>query len=383
VPPWIDGEDGRRQLHSIEQALCGHGDDLVVYLVYDRPSLIQKRPGLARTYFEQRCVPERQLERMKQAFLAIGAEAVVVEGDRDFLATLLDGHHEQSTASLRVAYNGLAYNVGEGAFEPGRKALIPLLADSFGLTCANSGAYACTFTLHKFHSFTLLRSLGIDAPGTWMYRPESGWVGDMPPLGLKVIAKSNYESWAVGVNEDSVFVVDDACTERLSGISDRIGQPVTVQEYITGAEVYVPVLSCPELVATPPVLSVLKRAPGDNNAYVRLEDNLSDDAISYRPFEADTSVELRLRDTAREIYDLLELQGLGRIDFRVDSNGRPWVFDIAISPGLERGGSAAVSAAAYGFDYESFIRLVVASTLATRRLLGPQRHHSTAGSQNP
>ena len=216
-----------------------------------------------------------------------------------------------------------------------------------------------------------------------MYRPGRGWIGDLPPHGLKVIAKSNYESWAVGVNEDSVFIVDDACTKRVAEISSRIGQAVTVQEFISGPEVYVPVLSCPELVATPPVLSVLKRAPGDNDAYVRFNDNLSDDAISYRNFEAEASVDLRLRDTAREIYDLLELKGLGRIDFRVDSTGRPWVFDIAISPGLERGGSVARSVSGYGFDYESLVRLVVASTLATHHMLDPQRHHSTAGSQNP
>jgi len=382
VPAWIDGEDGERRLRSLERALHDHTGDLAVFLVYDRPSLVQERPGLARTHFAERCVPERQLDRMRQAFLDIGADAEIFGGDREFLAALEGGLRERQTASLQVVYNGLSYSLGEGAFQRGRKALIPLLADSYELICANSDAYACTFTLNKFHSFTVLESLGVDVPRTWLYRPDRGWIGDAPPQGLKVITKSNCESWAVGVTDDSVFVVDDHCTERVARIANDIDQAVVTQEYISGPEVYVPVLSCPELVATPPVLSVLKRAPNDDEAYVRLEDNLND-MIVYRRFKADTSVDARLRDAAREIYDLLELQGLGRIDFRVDDKGCPWVFDIAISPGLERDGSAAVSLAAYGFDYASAVRLVVASTLATRGRMGRQRHHSTAGSQNP
>jgi D-alanine-D-alanine ligase len=268
-----------------------------------------------------------------------------------------------------VAYNGLGYSVGDGAFRPGRKSLIPLIADSYGFTCANSDAYACAFTLHKFHCFTLLHAFGVRTPQTWQYGPASGWISGSPPSGTKVIAKSAYESWAVGVTRASVFVVDDSCTTRVAAIADEIGQAVTVQEFISGPEVYVPVLSCPELVTTPPVESILTRAPHDHDAFVTLDDNLDEDALFYRRFDGGDVVDERLRSSARQIFELLQLEGFGRIDFRVDAEGQPWVIDVAISPGMEAGGAGSKSLAEYGVDHASFIRLVVAASLATRGLL--------------
>jgi D-alanine-D-alanine ligase len=364
-----DRSDPRR-LAVLEQALRDRSDDLAVFLVFDRPWLVAERPALARTHFAERCAPDRQIERMLEAFRSTGAHAQLFEGDHQFLAALAQGENRRLGRELQIAYNGLGYSVGPGAFQPGRKSLVPLIADSYGLACANSDPYACTFTLHKFHCFTLLRELGVMTPRTWQYRPGKGWMGESPSPGTKVIVKSTYEAWAVGVTQDSVFVVDESCDARVAEIAAGIGQAVTVQEFIAGPEVYVPVVSCPEIVVAPPVESVLTRAPGDGEAVVTIDDNLSDEAITYRRFDGGRDLDDRLRKCAREIFDLLELQGLARIDFRIDAAGQPWVFDIGISPGMEARGSAAVSLAEYGFEYPAFVRLVIAATLATRGVLG-------------
>lgn len=361
--------DGRHRLEAVERALQENGDKLAVFLVFDRPWLVAGRPALAKTFFAERCAPDRQIERMIEAFQAIGAHAQLFEGDHQFLAALAEGKHRRLKRQLQIAYNGLGYSVGPGAFQRGRKSLIPLIADSYGFVCANSDPYACTFTLHKFHCFTLLRALGFATPLTWQYCPNRGWIGYKPTPGTKVIVKSTYEAWAVGVTDDSVFIVDEFCDGRVSEIAEGIGQAVTVQEFISGPEVYVPVFSCPEIVTSPPVESVLTRAPGDSNAVVTVDDNLDDDAIAYRRFDGGEELNGRLRSSAGQIFNALELQGLARIDFRIDAEGRPWVFDIAISPGLEARGSTAESLAGYEFEYPEFVRLVIAATLATRGLL--------------
>lgn len=365
----LDGRDGPRRLQAVEAALEERAEDLAVDFVFDRPSLLSRRPGLARTFFAERCVPQRQIEQMRAAFHAIGVRTEVFESDHAFLAAVARGATKRKSDELRLVYNGLGYSVGKDAFQPGRKALLPLIADSYGLVCLNSNAYACTITLHKFHSFRLLQGLGVTVPKTWQFRLEDGWVDGEPDHGIKVIAKSTYDAWAVGVNDSSVFVSNANCTDRVAALAESIGQDLSVQEFKSGKEVYVPVFSCPELVTGPPVESVLRRAPTDEDAYVTLADNLDDAAIFYRPFVADEEVLARLRGAARRIFDLLQMEGFGRIDFRVDAEGQPWVFDIAISPGMEAGGAGAKSVAVYGFDHARFVRLVAAATLATRGLL--------------
>jgi D-alanine-D-alanine ligase len=357
------------RLHVLEQALVKRAGDLAVFLVFDRPERASERPGLARTYFAQRCASDEQLDLTIDAFRSVGAYVELFEGERPLISALADGRLQRLRRPLKIAYNGIGWGVTRDGFRPGRKALIPLIADSYRLICANSDAYACAFTLHKFHSFLVLRALGIAAPRTWQYRPPRGWVGERPQAGTRVIAKSTYEAWALGVSEESVFVVDDESEARLESIAMEIGQPVTVQEFISGAEVYVPVMSCPERVIAPPVEAVVARAPSDGEAVLTMEDNLRPGGLVHRPFDGSPELIERLAGSALAVFDAFELRGLTRIDFRVDEHGCPWVFDIAVEPGLGLESAAFVSLAELGFDHPSFLRTVFATTLGSEGLL--------------
>ncbi|MDQ3741368.1 MAG: hypothetical protein M3389_10560 [Actinomycetota bacterium] len=354
----------------MERALTARGRELALFLVYDRPEREAERPGLARAFFARRCVSDAQLSQTIEAFRAIGAYVELFEGERPFLAALADGRLERLGRPLRVVYNGIEGGIGFDGFEPGRKALIPAVADSYELVCANSNAYACALGRHKFHYLTVLAALGVPTPRAWHYRPGLGWAGGhAPPEGRKVIAKSTYESWSVGVTEDSIFTVDPSCEGRVDAIARAIGQPVTVQEFVAGPEVCVPVLSLPDRLATPPVEAVLAKSPADPTAVMTIDDNLRDGAVTYRPFDAPKEVSARLAGAAVTAFTALELQAFARIDFRIADAGLPWVIDVGVSPGLSTAGSAFASLSALGFDHPAFLRLVVAATLAHRGLL--------------
>jgi D-alanine-D-alanine ligase len=364
----LDDRGGELRLRVLEKALVDRAGDLAVFLVFDRPSLIAERPALALTFYEERCETEAQLERLSEAFRSVGAYVELFENEPPFLKALAEGRLLDLGRDLLVAYNGMGWGVG-GGFRPGRKALIPLVADSYDLVCANSDGYACAIGMHKFHCFRLLEALGLGVPPVWQYRPGTGWVDGCPPEGMKVIVKSTYEAWSVGVTEESVFRVDNSCEERASLIAEGIGQPVTVQEFIPGPEVGVTVLSCPEVVVPPPMESILTKAPEDPNAVMTVADNMTEGAVDFRRFEAEPGVMRQLRASASKVLELLQLEGFTRMDFRVDDSGVPWLTDVSVSPGLEPDGSAAGSFAEYGFDHGEFIRAVVASTLGARGLL--------------
>lgn len=286
------------------------------------------------------------------------------------MEALATGRLQRVDRPLKVIYNGIEGGITTGGFEPGRKALIPAAADAYGIACANSNAYACALGRHKFHYLALLRTLGIPTPPAWHYREDVGWAAGLRPTdGVKVIAKSTYESWSVGVTERSVFVVDGDCEERVRAIAASIGQPVTVQGFVTGQEVAVPVLADPRRHTTPPVEAVLAKAPDDPEAVMTVDDNLSAGAVSYRRFGACSVLEDSLRELTVDVFDLLQLDAFARIDFRVDADDRPWVIDVGVSPGVSRGSSAYASLGELGFNHAEFLRLVIAMTLFSRRLL--------------
>jgi len=373
------------RLPALEQALVERARDLALFLVYDRPGRASERPGLERTFFAQRCVSDEQLTQTIEAFREVGAYVELFEGERPLLEALADGRLQRLPRTLKLIYNGIEGGIAVDGFAPGRKALIPSVADSYGVGCANSNAYACALGRHKFHYFTVLRALGLRTPRVWHYRSSGEWAGGlMPPAGTRVIAKSTYESWSVGVTEDSIFVVDETLEERVGRIAEAIGQAVTVQEFVPGTEVCVPVLACPDPIVTPPVEAVLAKAPGDADAVMTIDDNLLHLGVTYRLFDTAPSVLEELTAMSVAAFSVLELEAFARIDFRVDRSGRPWIIDIGVSPGLSRGSSSFHSLSLVGFDHASFLRVVIAATLATHGAL-PQfsRQNSTSGIRNP
>lgn len=361
--------DPRAVVDRLLSAMDAVGPDLALFLIYDRPGRVGERPGLARAFFRQRCVSDEQLRQTVDAFRSIGAYVELFAGERPFIDALASGQVSRLKRRLKVAYNGIEGSIAHDAFQPGRKALLPAVADAYGLLCANSNAYACALGRHKFHYLTVLSRLGLPTPSVWHFRPERGWAGELvPPYGLRVIAKSTYESWSVGVTEESVFSVDDSCTSRVAAIAAQIGQAVTVQQFISGREVCVPVYAVPERFTTPAVEAILAKAPGDPEAIMTIDDNLARGGVTYRPY-VNGQISDELARLAVLAFESLELDGFGRIDFRVDAAERPYIFDVGVSPGLSTGSSAFASLASWGISHGEFLRLVVASSLASHGLL--------------
>jgi D-alanine-D-alanine ligase-like ATP-grasp enzyme len=324
---------------------------------------------LWRTYFAQRCVSDEQLDVTIDAFRSVGAYVELFHGERAWLAALAEGRLQRLPQRMKAAFNGIGWGVGFEGFMPGRKALVPLISDAYGITCVNSDAHACAVTVHKFHSSLVMDGVGIRTPRTWHYRPPHGWVGPAPPRGTRVITKSTYEAWSVGVTDGSVFVVDGTIDARVAEVAENIGQAVTVQEFISGREVYVPVWSFPERIVTPPVEAVSTRAPGDPDAVMTIDDSIRSGGVRLRRFDAPADLIERLGKTAICVLDVFDLYGLARIDFRVDSQERLWVIDIAIDPGVGVESSAFQSLDEFGLDHRAFLRTVVAATLSAKGLL--------------
>ena len=307
---------------------------------------------------------------MIESLRDVGAYVELLDGDQAFIRAVAANRLQAVSRRLKLVYNGVEGGIGLDAFQPGRKALIPVVADAFDLVASNSNAYACAVGRHKFHYFTLLRALGIRTPMTWHFRLRDGWDGGVaPPSGTTVIVKSTYESWSVGVSEDSVFAYDRKQDGLIREIAASIGQDVCVQTFVSGPEVCVPVYATPERFATTPVRAILAKAPGDPNAIMTFQDVSRKDALTHSPYPEDEPGQQEMIRSAIRVFEALELGAFARIDFRVDRDGSPWVTDVGVSPGIGPGSSAFRSAHAEGLSYGEFVRVAMAATLAYRDLL--------------
>src|ERR1700685_1775031 len=81
-------EWARNSLLALEENLRARGEELALFLVFDRPTRVEERPGLARAFFAQRCVTDRQINRLLKAFRAVGSYVELLEGELPMLEAL-------------------------------------------------------------------------------------------------------------------------------------------------------------------------------------------------------------------------------------------------------------------------------------------------------
>ncbi len=225
----------------------------------------------------------------------------------------------------------VVFNTAEGGRGEGRRALIPSLCNLVGLPILNSKAHANTLCRHKFHANAVLRRCGVRAPTTWMY--NHGWTGGLvPPPGQKVILKPAFESMSIGVADDSVIIVDEGLQALVEARQSRFGQAVIVQQFVTGDEVGVPIVRTARSHSLPVV--AFNRADGTpfgSKPKTFADESLRHD-VSQEFYECPGEQYLALQTSAVRAFDVLGMAGVGRIDLRVDADGREWVFDTSESP---------------------------------------------------
>lgn len=268
----------------------------------------------------------RQVDEIIRSFQELGVSVHTFFNEPDFIAAVI-GRDGYGDARRRIVYT-----MAEGGTGSGRRALIPALCNLLSLPVLNSGAHACSIARHKFHASAVLRQVGVRVPDTWQFNAGS-WVGGLRPnFGLRVILKPMWESMCIGIDEDSVQTVDAEFDAFLRDKHLRLGQPVLVQEFVSGDEVGVPLARIGSTYALPPVAFRQRDGTPFGARPKTFRDQNVERNVSFVPFEASEALGDALRSTAVLAFDALDMSGAGRIDFRVDVDGRAWVFDTNESP---------------------------------------------------
>lgn len=305
----------------------------------------------------------RQADDMVRSFRDLGLTVEPYFSEIELFEALLDG--DGSDPRQRIVYT-----TAEGGTGSGRRALIPALCNLLGIPLLNCGAHAATLVRHKFHAYSVLRRVGIRMPDSWLFT-ASGWLGGRAPVsGSRVIVKPVYESMGIGVDDSSVQIVDDRFGSFVAERFRRFGQPALVQEFVSGEEVGVPVARLgATTVALPPI--VQRRADGSvygGQPKTFKDEHVSRD-LSHAPFQAPASQLESLCSAAIVAFDSLEMKGVGRIDFRIDADGRAWAFDTNGEPPPLGGTCWSKAMELLGFSLQEMLALWVGLGLLDYQLI--------------
>jgi D-alanine-D-alanine ligase len=301
---------------------------------------------------------EAELDGLVAAFEEAGLYCETVLDEEGFLQWLIE---RRSQFPRRVP---IVYNLAQNGTGPARLSLVAGLCRIYGLLLLDSDGHAVAVSQHKFHASMILSRLGFPVISSWWFT-RLGWLPEPPPQGLTLIAKPTYESASIGIDEDCVLTMDDTTFDRLTKRLETYRQPLTVQEFIPGFEVEVPVFEAESPEALIAVGIELQRNRNLGHTLLTYRQVFTDQYDFYDFAEVNAASAGRMLDIAKRAFRSLGFSGIARVDFRVRDDGTPLIMETAAKPHITRHSSVAYAVRALGKSQSDLMRFLVGS--AARR----------------
>jgi D-alanine-D-alanine ligase len=255
----------------------------------------------------------------------------------------------------------LVFNIAEGIRGRNRESQVPVLLEMFGIPHTMSDALTCGMTLDKEVAKKIVRAVGLETPKSVVVRSES----DLSSIDLRypLFAKPLAEGTGKGINHlsriDGPELLANVCRDLLT----RFRQPVLVEEFLSGREFTTSVIGTGDEahVLGTLELEIRKDAPASDYSY-EVKDQYEKYVRYFLPQREPVVDDVEA--LALAAYRGLECRDAGRIDIRLNAEGRPAFIEANPLPGLHPVDSdLPITVRLLGMEYNTLIQQIVESAL--------------------
>jgi D-alanine-D-alanine ligase len=266
----------------------------------------------------------------------------------------------------------ICFNIAEGLGGDGREAQAPALCELLEIPYTASQVLANAISLDKTQTKRIWQSLGLPTPRFQEIRSEN------TPLesGLKfpLLVKPAREGTGMGIDARSVVKDKSELYERIAWTLKLYRQPVLVEEYLPGREFTVGYIGNPgpsQQRRRPwlydsdgyhffPILEIDNTESFSPGVYGHDAKAVAIDAVGAPqyicPAPIPESLRLQLINLTRTAAESIGAKDVSRVDFRLDSHGKPYLLEINTLPGLNPAVSdLCIMAAAEDMPYDFLI----------------------------
>ncbi len=197
----------------------------------------------------------------------------------------------------------------------------------------------------------LAGSLGLNVPQGGLHA-QTGNLSKIKKTACFV--KFNREHASLGIDRRNRVTSKKELSLVVSRLQSLMKAEILVQEFIEGAEISVSVWGNRKARSLPPWQLHLQDPQSFATQRVKFSAKYRHKrgirASEFRGVESE-----RLRNEAVRLFEFIDLSGYARFDFRLTSEGTPFLIDVNPNPNLSRSEDFAGSARRQGFEYTDLI----------------------------
>ncbi len=264
----------------------------------------------------------------------------------------------------------LVFNLVESLHGDDRLACaVPILLESLGVPYTGTRAVGWLLAGDKRTMKCWLQQHCVPTP-PW-------WAIDHPDVSVTFpgtfIIKSVGQHASLGLADDCLVEAHNAqdLADFLEHRAHSIGYPCFAEQYIDGREFNISLLSRSDEVEILPVAEIVfVDYPPTKPRIVSYAAKWHVDSFEYqhtpRRFRCsieDYPLRVQLLQISRKVWELFRMNGYGRVDFRVDATGRPWVLEANLNPCLAPDAGFMAACAEAGLRMVDVVGRIVQSAL--------------------
>ena len=244
-----------------------------------------------------------------------------------------DGRYSIDKNDFSYTKNGFKNNF-EYAFivihgTPGEDGKLQGYLDMVGVPYNTSSAAIMALTFQKFHCNQFLKNFGINVPEAVLVKPEDA-IDER-----QIIDKVKLPCFVKPTDGGSSFGVTKVKKEGdlLPAIKEAFnhGSEVIVEENIEGREVTCGVFRSSEGVKALPITEIISE-----NEYFDYDAKYNGKSKEITPAELTDLMTNEIQSLTKEIYGVLGMKGIVRMDYIVNDGGIPFLIEINSVPGMSK-----------------------------------------------
>jgi D-alanine-D-alanine ligase len=245
--------------------------------------------------------------------------------------------------------------------------------DLLRLRYTGSGPRGLANAMDKVLTKKILHFHGIRTPRFLnVFRGRLDWAHD---LQFPVIVKPAREDGSIGIGFSAVAGTIKDLMERIDALHADFNHPVLIEEYVEGREIYVGVLGNAEPKSFPPVELDLSHLPAGTPRIAGTEVKWQEGTRAYRgsktriPGDLPPETVEAMQTAAVTAFQALQLRDYARIDFRLRSDGTPFLIEANPNPYLRASSEFMRGARASGLSYADTVHAIVELALGRYRVV--------------
>jgi D-alanine-D-alanine ligase len=227
----------------------------------------------------------------------------------------------------------IVFNICEGFRGRNRESEVPVILEMHQIPFVGADGLTLSVTLDKVVAKKCFVADGV--PTAKFFR---AYLGDdlkkLNTIGFPLMVKTSQEGTSKGLTAASRVENFNELRKQVDIINTIYKQPALVEEFISGTEFTVPVLGNKDPQAMPVVQYCMNGSLNLGDQFYTYQ-HVVEKSVEYLcPAKIPASFAKKLKEIAIAAYKSVDCRDFGRVDFRVDKNGNPYVLEINPLPNL-------------------------------------------------